>query len=163
MKKEAKLLVKALEGLGYEYTGRNSKSCDIYEHPNGDRVAIGSSVNDHTARGLLKQAQERCGVTAPPSNKRNTSAIKERQAEERARQKAEIDAHRALIDDLLAQRDGMLAGHAAGLSNRDIRAIEAAIERADREMAAMVRLMTGTPASAEHSGTGRPRHRSGAA
>lgn len=163
MKKAAKLLVKNLEGLGYYYAGRNTKSCDIYEHDNGDRIAIGSSANDQTCRSLLKQAQERCGVAAAPTNKRNTVAIKDRQAVERDRQKAEIASHRALIDSLIAERSRMLAGHAAGLSDRDVLAIEDAIERADRELAALVRLMTGVPAAADHRGTGRARHRAGAA
>lgn len=163
MKKEAKALVKELERLGYAYTGRNSKSLHVYEHGNGDRIAVSPSAGDHAARSLLRLAQERCGVAAEPTNKRNTAAIKERQATDRERQKAEVAAHRALIDDLLAQRNQMLAGYAAGLSGRDIRAIEDAIERADRELAELVRLMSGTPAPSANRGTGQPRHQAGAA
>lgn len=162
MKRHAKALSKQLEGLGYVWASTNSKSQMLFEHPNGHHLLVSAAVDEHAARQVLRRAQDACGVQCPV-NKRNVEAVKQRQCADRERQRAEVEAHRARIDKLLEQRDRMLCGHAAGMTDRDLRAIEQTIEQADRDLQAMVRLMTAVPAGADHAGTARPaRHRAGA-
>jgi hypothetical protein len=164
MKKAAKALTKDLERLGYVWTGSNSKGLMAYTHPGGHQILISGGIHETAARDLLRTAREACGVAEVPTSKRHSDAIKERRARERDVHQRELKQHEDLLDQLLAERDRMLAGHAADLTSRQIRDIEACIERTEREVAKYARLMTEVPSSASHSGTARTaRHRAGAA
>lgn len=157
MKRLLKALIRDAEAAGYEHVDTNCRGALRFEHPHRPLFLLNPGADEHMVRKLRALA----GLDEH-GPKRNAVAVRGRQAQERERCRREQQAHQARLDELLAAKSRMLAGHAAHLSTTEVLRIEREIERAEREVSRYAALMTALPATAEHGGSGRARHRAGA-
>lgn len=160
MKRYAKELIKELEALGYEFSRTNAKMMHVYVRPGVPDLIVSPGCSENAARQILRQVKRSLGC-ADEVAKRNPEQIKARQAAERESAAAAVDRLNRERDDLIASRSRLLAGRANGLTRQQVRAIEKRIEETERERRHWESLMTSTPASADHRGSGQARHRSG--
>jgi len=160
VRRHAKELVKELEALGYEFERVNAKSMHVYAR-DGAEILVSPGVDENAARQILRRVRRDLGCTEEVA-KRKPAQIKERQAAERENAQQAIARLAKERSELLARKDAALAGR-FGLAASEAREIERLIESNDRERREWERLMTRTPSSADHRGTGRARHRAGGA
>lgn len=140
MNRHARDVVAVLERLGYEYDRTNTKQIDYWTRDGRPEVAVNPSVSEHHARQLIRRL-ERADGCAPATNKRHPDAIRARQERDRKAIAEQLARDRAERDALLAARDQQLAGHAATLTNRQVRDIEARIVEREQQLRDLERLM----------------------
>lgn len=158
MKQYAKKAVQEAERLGYEFDHTNSNNFHVYVHPSVGEIALNPSMNEGTARQVMRRMQQAAGALDRTQG-RDAGAVKDR-----ARRRADLDAERLAAErrQIEAQRDTYLARIAgAPLSNLD-RGELARLETRLKEIRRMEALMVSIPASADHRGRGQSRHRAGA-
>jgi hypothetical protein len=154
VKRPAKELIACLERHGYEYDRTNTKGWEIWI--SGDHeVPVNPSMQEHVAKSLVRDLQKRHGTAAKP-NKRNVANIRERQERQRQALRADIEQHRARLDEILAARSQRLDGLGLVATEEEIRRITKHIEAREAELRELQRLMS-TPGL-----DNRARHRSGA-
>jgi hypothetical protein len=152
VKRPAKELIAALERMGFEHDRTNSRGYLIFTF-DGQEVSVNQGIDERSARNLLKQVERANGVEQQ-SNKRNATAIRERQATQRNALRSDIERHRVELDAIVAQRARQLDGAAAALTDADILRIQAHIETKERELRDIENLMRGATLS-----TNRAKHR----
>ena len=84
-----------LERLGYEYVSTNTRGGQTWEHPSHSLV-IYPSMKEDAHRSVLRSCKKAVGVKEE-TNKRNTEAIKDRQAKAREVNRAENEARMAWL------------------------------------------------------------------
>lgn len=164
-KKHWREVEKLLTDLGYTDAGPcgTSNPHRIFTHPSAPDLSVNPALNEVAARRLIRDLRRQHGVERK-SPKRNASVVKERQARERAelRRAAErLETERAQV---LAQRDALLGGAGARLTDRQINALEARVREIETAQRELERLMVEPPVAAAHQGrTGvTVKHRAGA-
>jgi len=153
MNRHARDVVAVLERLGYTYDRTNTKQTDYWIR-DGHEVALNPTVSEHHARQLIRRLERDNGCAAP-TNKRHPDAIRARQDKQRQALREQLARDRAERDAALAARDRQLAGAAASMTNREIRAIEARIEEREQQLRDLERLMAAPSLNNE------ARHRAG--
>jgi hypothetical protein len=140
VKRAAKDLIACLERHGYEYDRTNSKNFEVWVL-NGHEVAVNPSMQEGAARSVMRDIQKRHGTAAKP-NKRNVSNIRERQEKQRQALRADIEQHRARLDEILAARGRQLDGLGLVATEEEIRRITKHIEAREAELRELQRLMS---------------------
>jgi len=132
MNKRMSTLVDDIERIGYAYDRTNSKGVDFYLHEDtGCEVKLPCGVNEAKARSVMRTAQQQLGLPTK-DNKRNVTAIRERNAQEHERaatELARIQAQRGTFTDAAKTRE-----------------VEEAYLRAERKFQYWDRLMRGVRA-----------------
>lgn len=91
-------MLNELHGLGYAYDRTNSKGLDFYIHEDtGCELKVPGGTTEGIVRTVLRVARQQIGLPTK-GNKRNPQQIRERNAVEHARAKAELDRIRAERD-----------------------------------------------------------------
>lgn len=161
MKKGYKQLAAFFEENRIEYVRTNAKGREFYSHPACGEIGVNPGVDERAVKQIIQSVQKSLGLqTVKDQAKRNAAHIKDRQAAERARLAAEIGKHRGEIADLLSQRERQLGGLGATLTPGQITAISRLIEKHEREIREMQKLMQELPENNAHAGNGRAQHRS---
>lgn len=156
--KHFKTVEKQLSKFGYVFSHQNAKAMWVYSHSDREDVAVNPSLSENAARHLIAQLQKVHG-TYEAKPKRNASAVKVRHAIQRELDAVRLAAERAAIE---TQHAEYLARIGAAPLTQANRADLACIEGRLAEIRELERLMTSTPASADHRGRGQARHRAGA-
>jgi hypothetical protein len=155
MRRFSKDLIKAIEALGFEHVWTNSQGYFCYVHgadPDQTEVLISPSVNECTAKLMLRKCQKIAGV-APKIEKRRASQVKERAATDRER------AHRIL--QVVRERHLRLVS--SNGDREEIERVSRLVALRERELADLERLMQEPPSGGRvHRGSGQVRHVSGA-
>lgn len=146
MKKGGKAAMKKAEELGYRLDSTNSKGFRIFVHPCGHEIAINPSADEQSSVRIIQLMQRAVGEQLK-TNKRNPLAVRERQAVEREKLRQRIEAHRQLLTELSAKRLRVLAGIPSAITSTEVLAIEAQIEKVERECREWHRLMVAIPAA----------------
>lgn len=156
MSKHDRPLEKFLTGYGYEageYDAHKKQTVWV-KHGKPD-VVVKPNVKEHAFRAIAREVDKLHGKKSVKAvRKRNVSAIKERQQSEREKlaaqvekRKAELAEYERAIDDRL----GVLTTSEWDLVCREI-------ERREREIREIEKLMTEIPSSSANRGSGQPRH-----
>jgi hypothetical protein len=133
MSKRARDLDKDLERIGYAYDRTNTKGIEFFIHEGtGCEIKVPSGVNESTCRSILVVAQRQIGMSTK-DNKRNSGAIRERNAREHALAAAALARVRAQRNE-------------PNVSETRMRELEEAYRRADRKFKYWDRLMRGVSA-----------------
>ena len=89
--KRARDLIAEVESLGYAYDRTNAKGCMFYIHEDtGIELKVPQGPDERQSRKCIEVARHMIGL-ATRGNKRNPAQIRERNAAEHARAKAELD------------------------------------------------------------------------
>lgn len=144
--KHYKELVSFLGSVGFSLERTNSKGFEIYSHPAHAPVGLNPSISGTPARHLLRNLQRKLtGATELSGRKRQPAKIKDRQAAERAKAHAEVEARQAEIAALLAQRDERMGRVGFSGTDAEFRELIARIEKEERELRYWRQLMTEIP------------------
>lgn len=158
-KKHFREVEKWLDKCGYELDHINTKAAWVYVHDTAGELIVQPGMSEQVARRVVRDLQKFVGEYQGKP-KRNVDQIRERQQRDREQLAAAADRLKAERVEILARRDRSLAGHAAALTNAEVRAIAERIEQIDLEQREIAALMA-APRTGPNSGTRRAQHQAG--
>lgn len=152
--KFGKTLARFLESRGY-VEAEATRTGSRWEREGSPTIKVPGGITESRVRAIMRDVDKLDGVASISAiRKRNTSAIRERQqtererlAEERRRRSAELAEYEAAMDARLGS-----------LTTAEWNAVCAEIERREREIRELDRLMRSTPDQG-HRGVERAKHR----
>ena len=136
-----KLMEQKLESLGYEFARINAKGWHIYHRSGFPDATVNRGISESDARFLARKLDRLHGVNQD-TNKRNTQAIKDRRASERARVQAEMDRLDAERARLIRAKELLPTADLDHVSSKERMAIEREIQRIEKERRSWLHMMT---------------------
>lgn len=157
MQRNAKKLTKFLDDNGFQLHRVNKNRGGIlrYVHPSlSHSVSVTPSISDAEVTHIIHNLQRELGVeTVKDGRKRNSAQVRDRHAAERERVAEQVTRSKTELAELNARQARQLNGYGAVLTRSQIREIALEVERREREIRRLERLMTEIPSNNEHAGT----------
>lgn len=134
------------------YSERAGKGHVVIFQRGDHMLRCSATGGDHTVLHLIREAKRRCGIKEDTGKRKGSKAPKRNAAAERER-----IAHDKAIERILTERE---QAEAERVEDVRLRKFEARVMESETQRRRWERMMTEVPASREHSGEGRARHRS---
>lgn len=148
--------VQLLERHGYtagDYNARRDSTC--WQREGAPDVMVYGAITEVQFRSIRRAVEKRDGVASVAAvRKRDTAAIKQRRTTQRERAAAERDRRVRELDEYRQSADARMGS----LTTREWRAICAEVERRQREIRRLERIMSQAP-DTSHRGVEHAKHR----